>query len=409
MRDDDRWRAWGQGLSDTGPYGNAVLRSLTTLRLLTYSPSGAPVAAATTSLPEVTGGSRNWDYRFAWPRDAAFGIGAFVGVGEVGEARAFLFWLLHASRLDRPRLRPVLTLDGKPVPPEVELEDWPGYRGSRPVRLGNDAGRQHQLDTYGWVVDAAYLLVQAGQPLNRETWRVIAGFADYICGHWSEPDAGIWEVRTPAQFVHSKMLGWLALDRAARLAGTGYRVSRRRLERWRQQQDTIAATVLDHGFARDRNTYVRSYGSNELDAALLVLPLLGIDQRTPQRVLGTIGAIRRALDAGNGLIYRYPRGRDGLEGDEGAFLPCSFWLVQALAKTGQVDEAARLFEKLLSHGNELGLFGEEVDADTGETIGNYPQALTHATVVQAALALRDAMKPGEAIRARSRKRDGRQA
>jgi GH15 family glucan-1,4-alpha-glucosidase len=213
------WRGWSAGIGDVGPYREATVGSLVTLRLLTYSPSGAPVAAPTTSLPEELGGGRNWDYRYAWPRDAAIGIAAFVGSGRDQEARGFLYWLLHASRLDRLRLRPMLTLDGTPVPPERELEGWCGYGGSGPVRVGNGARAQHQLDVYGWVLDAASLLSGAGHGLYAETWRAMAGFADLVAERWGEPDAGIWEVRgPPGHYVHSKLMAWLALDRALRLA-----------------------------------------------------------------------------------------------------------------------------------------------------------------------------------------------
>ncbi|HEV3400909.1 MAG TPA: glycoside hydrolase family 15 protein [Acidimicrobiales bacterium] len=388
--DERRWRAWSEGIDGDLPQRDAVIRSLLTLRLLTYSPSGAPVAAPTTSLPEDPGGVRNWDYRFAWPRDASIGIAAFLGAGKEEEARRFLAWLLHATRLDRPRLPVLLTLHGKHPTRERELDGWPGYARSVPVRVGNSAVDQHQLDGYGWVLDAAWVLTQAGHGLYSETWRTMARFADMVAAHWREPDAGIWEVRgSPAHYVHSKLMAWLALDRALRIAGH-HRVSARRRSRWTAEREALASDVVTRGFDRARGTFTRSYGSHDLDAALLVLPLLGMEPADSPRVRGTIEAIRRELGAGGPLLYRYRPGEDGLPGTEGAFLPCSFWLVQALAKTGRLAEAADGLEALVALGSPLGLFAEEIEPGTGRHVGNYPQALTHATLVQAALALRDA-------------------
>jgi GH15 family glucan-1,4-alpha-glucosidase len=389
LEDENRWRAWTTEIDASLPFREHVVRSLLTLRLLTYSPSQAPVAAPTTSLPEDPGGVRNWDYRYVWPRDASIGVSAFLSTGKTAEAHGFLAWLLHASRLQRPRLPALLTLHGRHVPTEREMPGWPGYLDSLPVRIGNGAAGQHQLDGYGWVIDAAWAFAQAGHRLYSETWRAVRGFADLVARRWQEPDAGIWEVREPAQHVHSKLMGWLALDRALRIADTHPLPDRQR-RRWQKARDAITAEVRTHGFDPTTSSYIRSYGSQDLDAALLVLPLLGMDSVDSPRVHGTIDAIRDRLSAGGPLLYRYPPGRDGFPGTEGAFLPCSFWLVQALARTGRRIEAAKLFQTMLDYASPLGLFAEELDPATGAHLGNYPQTLTHAALVQAALAIRDA-------------------
>ncbi|MGW5669673.1 glycoside hydrolase family 15 protein [Micromonospora sp. NPDC003776] len=389
VEDEDRWRSWSAEIDRALPFREQVVRSLLTMRLLTYSPSQAPVAAVTTSLPEDPGGVRNWDYRYVWPRDASIGVSAFLSVGKPEEAHGFLAWLLHASRLQRPRLPALFTLYGRRVPAERDLPGWPGYLDSVPVRVGNGAAGQHQLDGYGWVIDAAWAFAQAGHLLYGETWRAVRGFADVVARCWQAPDAGIWEVRTPAHHVHSKLMGWLALDRALRIADTHPLPARQR-RRWLTARDAIAAEVRARGFDPTAGSYVRSYGSPELDAALLVLPLLELDSAESSRVQGTIDAIRVRLSAGGPLLYRYPPGRDGFPGSEGAFLPCSFWLVQALARTGRRDEAIELFQTMLDHATPLGLYAEELDPATGAHLGNFPQTLTHAALIQAALAIRDA-------------------
>jgi GH15 family glucan-1,4-alpha-glucosidase len=390
LEDTDRWwRAWSNGLDYEGPFREAIVRSLITLRLLTYSPSGAPVAAPTTSLPEAVEGSRNWDYRYAWPRDASIGLAAFLATGQARLATSFLHWLSHASRLSRPRLRILYDVFGKPPADETEV-NASGYLRSKPVRLGNGASGQHQLDVYGWVADAAWLLDEAGNPLDGETWRAVAGFADFVAENWRLPDAGIWEVRgKPAQYVHSKLMAWLALDRTSRLARS-HRVRQRRLRKWERERDEIASWVRANGIDQRRNTLVWKAGSDELDASLLLLPVLGFESADSSLVTGTIDSVRADLETEPGLLFRYRQKSDGLEGDEGAFLPCSFWLVQALAGTGRVAGATALFEHLLTFANDVGLWSEEIDAISKDLWGNFPQAFTHATVVQAGLALQSA-------------------
>jgi GH15 family glucan-1,4-alpha-glucosidase len=324
-------------------------------------------------------------------------VGSFLAAGKSAEARKFLGWLLHASRLERPRLPALLTLAGGHVPAERTLRSWPGYAGSTPVRTGNGAASQHQLDGYGWVLDAAWVLVQSGHRLYSETWRAMRGFADLVALRWQDPDAGIWEIRDDAaQHVHSKMMGWLALDRALRIGQTHHLRARQR-DQWQQARHNLAGEIRSKGFDPVRNTYTRTYGSSDLDAALLVLPLIGLEETGSARVKGTVDAIRQGLSAGFPLLYRYPPGRDGLPGTEGAFLPCSFWLVQALALTGRRGEATALFRELLENANQLGLYSEEIDPATGALLGNFPQALTHAALVQAALALRDTAAGSEDI------------
>lgn len=384
------WREWAEECTFEGRFRPEVVRSLITLRLLTFSPSGAPVAALTTSLPEQVGGTRNWDYRYSWPRDASIGLGAFLALGKEDEAHSFMHWLLHASRLSRPRLDVLYTLYGRRSAREREIPEVSGYAGSRPVRVGNAASTQHQLDVYGWVLDAAWLLTRNGRRLHAETWRALSSFADFVAKTWAQPDAGIWEVRgQPAHYVHSKLMGWVALDRALRIAKTR-RVSPRRARLWFDERAKLATDIRDRGFDPDRGSYRRSYGSDDLDAALLILPILDFDDNTSERVVGTIDAVRGELSAGEGLLYRYPPESDRMRGREGAFLPCSFWLVQALARSSRRREATLLLERLLGLANDVGLFAEEIDAATHEHLGNFPQAFTHATLIQAVLALGDA-------------------
>jgi GH15 family glucan-1,4-alpha-glucosidase len=378
------WRAWADDV-DAGPVEpDAVLRSLLTLRLLTHAPSGAPVAAPTTSLPERVGGDKNWDYRYAWVRDASLGTSAFVRCGKPAEARAFVSWMLHASRLTRPRLHVAYDVLGRiDATREEELDELEGYRDSRPVRIGNAAARQFQLDVYGWMIDAGWSLARAGEPLVPETRRSLWGHADVLAGRWREPDHGIWEEREQVRHhVFSKTMAWLGLDRAARL-GADLGVRADRVRRWAIERDRIAVAVRERGFDERKGAYTQEFGGDALDAAVLLLPVAGLEPGDSPRVHGTIDAIRGELGAGGSLLYRYR----GTVPEEGAFLPCSFWLAQALTAAGRRDEACEVFSSTCRLATPLGLFAEEMDPGAREHLGNFPQALTHASLVHAALAL----------------------
>ena len=378
------WRRWRDSLRYDGPMPEAVIRSLVTLRLLTYAPSGAPIAAPTTSLPEQLGGSRNWDYRFSWPRDASLGLRAFLGAGHLEEPRSFLRWLTIASRLSRPRVDVLYDLEGRPGIDEEERWAVPGYRGSRPVRFGNAACGQHQLDVYGWIVDAAWRLHRAGERLERDVWRAVTGWADFVCRSWREPDAGIWERRgPPAHHVHSKLMGWMALDRALGM-GREYPLRQARHRCWEMERSALADDIRRRGLDASRGVYRDRYGGPDLDAALLMLPELGWETPDAPPVGATVEAIRSELDAGGGLLFRNPQ--DG----EGAFLACSFWMVEAFSRLGRIDEALELFESLCARTNDVGLLAEEVDPGTGSFLGNFPQALTHSSLVSAGLSIRAA-------------------
>jgi GH15 family glucan-1,4-alpha-glucosidase len=386
LRETDRWwRGWSSGLAmpETDPSG-AVTRSLVTLRLLTYAPSGAPVAAPTTSLPEVPGGDRNWDYRHAWIRDASMGASAFLSSGSTSEPRAFLWWMLHASRRTRPELRVVYDLVGGTALAERELPGLPGYGGARPVRVGNAAVEQFQLDAYAWMLEAGWEYLRHTGDLYSETWRAMRGHADVLVDRAAEPDHGIWEIRGERRhYVHSKAMAWLGLDRAlgvAELLGA----RKERVRRWSAARSGLRKEILRDGFDDAVGSYVQAYGSTELDASALAIAPMGIEPWDSDRLSRTIDAIRRGLGAGGPLLYRNePNG-------EGAFLPCSFWLSRALAATGRVEEARDVFDQTCALATPLGLFGEELEPATRRHLGNFPQAFTHSALVLAAHELDDA-------------------
>ncbi len=393
------WQDWISACTYRGRWRERVERSALALKLLTYEPTGAIIAAPTTSLPEVIGGSRNWDYRYSWVRDAAFTVYAFVRLGFTSEAAGFLNWLQNYVAKHPhtgEQLPTMFTIYGEQVPDEITLDHWEGYMGSGPVRIGNGANKQYQADIYGELMDSLYLYNKYVGPINYDFWVRIRRRLDWICDNWQLPDEGIWEMRSGQQnFVYSKLMNWVALDRGIRLAEKRSFPGNR--DRWLTERDAIYEEVMTKGWNEKRKAFTQYYGSDDLDAGALIMPLVFFMAPTDPRMISTIQAIlKEPKDGGlvsDGLVYRYPPQPrvDGLPGEEGTFNMCSFWLVEALTRAGKnnygwLEEARLLFERMLNYANHLGLYAEQTSAQ-GQALGNYPQAFTHLAMISAAFNL----------------------
>jgi GH15 family glucan-1,4-alpha-glucosidase len=394
------WQRWLSHCTYHGRWREVVQRSALALKLLTYEPTGALVAAPTTSLPENIGGVRNWDYRYTWLRDASFTLYALMRIGFTEEAARFMDWLAARWREDKSNcdgpLQLMYGIDGRAELTEEELPHLEGYRGSRPVRIGNGAHGQLQLDIYGELMDAVYLHNKHGTPLGYDAWTSLRRLVDWVCSNWAQADEGIWEVRGGRRnFVYSRFMCWVALDRGLRLADKRSFPADR--ARWLRVRDEIYEEVMHKGWDAERGAFVQAYGSPALDASQLLMPLVFFTAANDPRMLATVDAIRKPLAQGGlataGLVYRYdPReAPDGLPGTEGTFNMCSFWLVEALTRAGRTDrrrleEARLLFEEMLGYANHLGLYSEQT-GPSGEALGNFPQAFTHLALISAAFNL----------------------
>ena len=377
------WREWADVCGYDGPHRDDVIRSVLVLKALTNEPSGAIVAAATTSLPESIGEERNWDYRYCWIRDATFTLYAGFILGYTSEARDFINWLVRTTAGRAEDLQVLYGVGGERLLPEHELDHLEGYRGSKPVRIGNEATRQFQLDIYGEILDTAHLWRKYGGELDEELWRFLRGCVEQIADRWQEPDAGLWEVRgDPEHFVYSKAMCWVGVDRGIK-AVEDLEIDAP-VDEWRELRDRIHDDVMEHGFDEELGSFIRAYGTRDVDASALLLPLVGFVPADDERMVSTVEVIRKELGRGDGLIHRY-RTEDGLEGDEGTFTICSFWLVDNLAMQGRMEEARDLFDRLCDLSNDVLLYSEEVDPDSGDFLGNFPQAFTHLALVNAAI------------------------
>jgi GH15 family glucan-1,4-alpha-glucosidase len=394
---EEYWREWSSRCTYKGEWREAVMRSLITLKGLTYAPTGGIVAALTTSLPEQLGGVRNWDYRFCWLRDATFTLYSFMQAGYVQEAADWSHWLLRAIAGDPAQLQIMYGVAGERRLTEVHLPHLPGYENSAPVRIGNMASEQLQLDVFGEVMDAMYLAWQMKIETDEAYWHLQLHLIDYVERNWNQPDEGIWEIRGPRRhFTHSKMMAWVAIDRAVRtvedfgLSGP--------VDRWRSLRQTIHDEICEKGYNAKIGAFTQYYGSENLDAAILMMPLVGFLPATDERVASTIRAIEKHLTF-NGYVARYDPEEsgnvDGLPPGEGSFLPCSFWLVDCLHLMGRGQEAREMFERLLSIRNGLGLITEEYETTRGRLVGNFPQAFTHVGLINSARNLSPKLGPAE--------------
>ena len=389
------WREWSRRCSYEGEWKEAVQSSLVVLKALTYAPTGGLVAAATTSLPELLGGVRNWDYRYCWVRDATFALYALMTAGYTAEARAWRDWLVRAVAGEPRQMQIMYGVAGERRLSELELDWLPGYEGSAPVRIGNGAAQQYQLDVYGELMDSLHQARRVGLPVHPTAWHVQRVLLDFLESGWREADDGIWEVRGPRRhFTHSKVMAWVAFDRAVKAVEqfglTGP------VERWRALREEIHAEICREGYDPERKTFTQYYGSSALDASLLMIPLVGFLPPSDPRVAGTVEAIEREL-LHDGFVRRYSTSTevDGLPEGEAAFLACTFWLADNLALLGRREEARRLFERVLDLRNDLGLLSEEYDATAGRLVGNFPQALSHVGLVNTAYNLTMTHGPAE--------------
>ena len=384
------WRGWLGRSRYTGRWREMVHRSALTLKLLTYAPTGAIVAAPTTSLPEKLGGGRNWDYRYTWIRDAAFSLFALLRLGFTDEAQAFMGWLTDRFRDSTGRalgpLQIMYGIDGRTDLSEQILSHLEGYAGSGPVRIGNEAADQLQLDIYGELMDSVYLYNKYGTPLYHDAWSDLCRIVEWLCANWDQADEGIWETRGGRRhFTYSRLMSWVALERAVRVARQ--RGLPADIVRWSAERDRIYRQIMERGWHSERGAFVQHYDTDVLDASVLLMPLVKFIAPTDPRWLSTLDAISNEL-VSDSLVYRYnPQAApDGLDGDEGTFSMCSFWYVEALARAGRLDDARLAFEKMLTYANHLGLYSEEI-GPTGEQLGNFPQAFTHLALISAAFTL----------------------
>jgi len=382
------WKTWSSKCQYKGLYKQEVKRSLLTLKLLTHAPSGAIIAAPTTSLPEQIGGERNWDYRYCWLRDASFTTRVLVKMGYTEEAHAYMSWILHATRLTRPKLQVVYSVYGHSQLKEKTLYWLNGYRNSKPVRIGNGADSQFQLDVYGEVLDAVYAYAPLVKAFDRDTKNFILSLGHIICRIWHQPDNGIWEVRSGlAHHTHSKVMAWVGLDRLVKLAHK-FNWGDKPVQQFKEVADQIKKEVEQKGYNSDVDSYTRTFGGDDVDASLLTLPLVDYCDAASPRMRSTTHTICQQLQENN-LLYRYRNTTDGLKGNEGAFGICNFWLIENLAKAGELEKSMQLFENMLQYATPTGLFSEEIDPETGELLGNYPQGFTHIGLINAALTLNE--------------------
>lgn len=399
----DYWQYWAAQSTYRGRWREAVERSALVLKLLTSVDTGGLIAAGTTSLPEVVGGERNWDYRYVWIRDAAFTLYAFLELGYATEAAAFTDWLTdrleecadRCEHTDRPPLSPLYDLDGNDDLTETTLDHWSGYADSRPVRIGNAASSQMQLDIYGELIDSVYIADKQSDGVSLATWRHVRTLVDWVVAHWDEPDDGMWEARNgPRRYTSSLLMCWVAVERAMRMAA--HRGRPADLTQWRQARDEMHAALVDRGFSDDLQAFTQTLDGDALDASILLMPLVKFIAPTDPMWTSTLDAIRNGLAHGP-LVDRYDPAisDDGLEGDEGSFTICSFWYVEAMSRSGRVDEARRHFDRLLTYATPTGLFSEEI-GPTGRLLGNFPQAFTHLALISAAVSLNESLDAGHA-------------